>query len=922
MLMYVIKLAADAVLNSISAVNNVLLYLFLTFLRYTALSPTSTSGPIYHAMIKGYMVFWGLTGAILLASFLWGLWNIQRYSLSGGGVQDDVRQLISRLVGAVLLVLFGWVMIYAMLSVNNSIVDTVNRTITSGLLTNIKDLDPLNNLSQYHQNQSTMFDIGSAVSSAAIDLLMPLILDLFMEIVIILLIVFMIWAIVLWVGRQFELIFWMTLWSPTAALTVADPRRKYFEYVKNQMVGLIFTQAMMAIAIYIVIQLPSWLDTSRAGGLANGANELFVGLIKWGLMTAGFWFVTRIPRYWREVNGHSTSGGHEIAALAGGYMLGRAGGAFLSGTKGGQLLGNRLENHKIHNEDALTNAYPGFSAARADTQFTRAHITKMNNQDNDRAGVYAEQMAADATGAAGWNRAAEQNPNLAMLSDPNKFQQLQDRKQNPPDPDPNGPPHSPGPQGSPGGSGPASASFSHATAGENFLAEPQTMGFQKTSAFRGASPTVLQGNAHGPETSPSSAKAEPASSTLPHTSMTPDASWEENQHANVPNDLPATPLTDTSPAPDQSLTTMPQWEGDAGIGAGAAMAVGGGAAILRHVDHEAAAHSSSANAASAVPPTYTVPSSHRDYFAAQGRGIQTYATENMTPVMLVAQRRSVSPQVRDQMTQQYLQHAQAASSPEATAHFMSEQLGYVESQPIVDREGAPVLNAQGEPQYHYTPRPDLMTQDPQFSNRWAEYVDKGVAPPIDPQWAQSHLDGVAAEHVNTIGTQRIAYAEPNDSTARQIAQDPMLAENTMIGRRPATLINPQSDSGQATAVMYNPLEDTRERGVQTRIAVEQTRYRNVKPGSATETTINQGPLQPEQLTRGTTHKANGRIPVIDKSFTYKTIPTRPVLVGKRGTSTVNGYQTPEPKVRVRKGADAAALPFRNTKVPGGGWGLQ
>jgi hypothetical protein len=418
MLMYVLKLVLDFALGVMISINDVILSVFMEILKYTALSPTTVNGPMYALMIKSYVVFWGITGAILLASFLWGLWNIQRYHLSGIGVQDDVRQLLGRLVNAVLLILFGYLMVQALLMVNNSIVESVGAFINQNLLSAVTGRTLIASVSSA-KTTPMAFSVGSTISTTVVTFIESFVLDFFVEIVVLLMAIFIIWAILVWLGRQIELIFWMALWSPTAALSLADPRQKYFEYVKNQLVGVIFTQALMALGIYLVLVIHSTLNVSALG--AQGMSAFVAGLVNWGLVAAGFWLVTRIPRFWQEVQGHSSSGGHEMAAIAGGYMLGRMGSAVMGMTKGGQKLGGWMDHRKALNNNALWSTDANYAAQQSHTRVLNAQSRQIAATSGFYAGATGAEMAAQAAENAAWAKQAAQSPTQARVADPRQF---------------------------------------------------------------------------------------------------------------------------------------------------------------------------------------------------------------------------------------------------------------------------------------------------------------------------------------------------------------------------------------------------------------------------------------------------------------------------------------------------------------------
>lgn len=291
------------------------------------------AGFIFKDAMHFYTLFAGLSGALLLLMLTWGAFQLQNYRITGVGVRDDTHSLIGRTVYSALVIAAGPLIIWTLFHVNNVIVTTL--------------LDPpgkhfYNAFSIVHANLGS---IGGTLAAGGVAAeFMPLIL----EVLGLAVVVFVLWAIVVWFARQFEIVFWVTLWPVAAALGAADPQQKFFNYVKSQVVGLAFTQAAMALTLYLTLNITYSLGGS---GYVKGSG---VGdLLIYGVMGAGFYFTAQVPKYWKEINGHSTSGGHEMAALAGGYMLGRFGSQALASTKMGKLTGAAMEHIGARNENYL-----------------------------------------------------------------------------------------------------------------------------------------------------------------------------------------------------------------------------------------------------------------------------------------------------------------------------------------------------------------------------------------------------------------------------------------------------------------------------------------------------------------------------------------------------------------------------------------
>ncbi len=323
---------------------NTILKIAVGFLQMTALHPEALgqlngngtvtgAGFIFKDAMHFYTLFAGLSGALLLLMLTWGAFQLQNYRITGVGVRDDTHSLIGRTVYSALVIAAGPLIIWTMFHVNNVIVTTL--------------LDPpgrpfYNAFSIVHANLGS---IGGTLAAGGVAAeFMPLIL----EVLGLAVVVFVLWAIVVWFARQFEIVFWVTLWPVAAALGAADPQQKFFNYVKSQVVGLAFTQAAMALTLYLTLNI-----TYSLGGSGYVKGSGVGALLIYGVMGAGFYFTAQVPKYWKEINGHSTSGGHEMAALAGGYMLGRFGSQALAATKMGKMTGAAMEHIGARNENYL-----------------------------------------------------------------------------------------------------------------------------------------------------------------------------------------------------------------------------------------------------------------------------------------------------------------------------------------------------------------------------------------------------------------------------------------------------------------------------------------------------------------------------------------------------------------------------------------
>ena len=930
MLMYALKLILDLSLAFITSIENIVLYLFVEILQFTALAPTHVTSPLYRVFIQGYMIFWALTAALLLASFLWGLWNIQRYHLSGIGVQDDLRQLIGRLVYTVLLILFGWIMIQTLLMVNNSIVDSIHAWVSSQLLSAVSGQQLVQAYKSIPKS-SVSYAFGSLISSAVVTFATIYVAPLIVEIIILVVIVFIIWAVVLWLGRQFELLFWMALWSPAAALSLADPRRKYFEYVKNQLVGVIFTQAMMAIAIYLVL----WMHTQLNTNAFSLPDSFMSGLVNLALVAAGFWFVTRIPRFWQELNGHSSSGGHEMAALAGGYMMGRFGSALVGMTKLGQKLGGAMDHRRELNANALWNQDAKYAGQQGATDRLRAENRQHRTTADYYAGATGATMAAQATENAAWTRTAQDHPRGAAAA--GGF----------PGSSSGGGSDPRGPNGGGGAGGQPSPDF---TAGlpvptTGFL-PPDFYGGSGSKPLRSVSASPSPANLSDLSVTTAQAAADEVAAGVGSAVLAGGVDGVGQFVAQGPFSLyrsPTNPSDVSSVKPPRKpprsergawdniggASTITSWLTDstaAGAAADAVSSVGtGGPAWVMPPNGPISAFDPAHPQVDATPVTFLPPGGPSTgwtaqdapfgapgldnaaantalpylpppqslqrtaawtmpadpgmaaYFGQQQQYISQFASEMMAPVMLAAQKRHVPATVKNALSQQYLAHTQAASTPEATAQFMAEQLGYVQAQTVTTPQGSQII---------YQGRPDLMMTDPAFAQRWQQYVDQGVAPPIDTQWAQTHLDPAAYAYATSAAPQHIDAAneipgQATTGTIESITDGGGLAAQQFLGDRPITLINPSSTTGRQTQPVYNRFENVQVAAAGARIQAAGSRYAGTHDTQARQIVTDTAPER-RTLTTGRTHRKNA-------FFTPITPGTRPVLTGKRGHSKIDAY---------------------------------
>jgi hypothetical protein len=148
-----------------------------------------------------------------------------------------------------------------------------------------------------------------------------------------------------------------------AGVSVGDPQRRAWTYVWGNVQGAIFTQAAMALGIFITEQIMvggtfSFTGAAPAGGgTASGTLFLFRFLVG----VAGFFMVSRIPQYFQQMQGHAVGGGSEMGAIAGGYIMGRFGSQALQATRGGQMFNKFNESQAAQHQAELGSSPSGSS---------------------------------------------------------------------------------------------------------------------------------------------------------------------------------------------------------------------------------------------------------------------------------------------------------------------------------------------------------------------------------------------------------------------------------------------------------------------------------------------------------------------------------------------------------------------------------
>jgi hypothetical protein len=167
-------------------------------------------------------------------------------------------------------------------------------------------------------------------------------------------------------------------------------------------------------------------------------------------------------------------------------------------------------------------------------------------------------------------------------------------------------------------------------------------------------------------------------------------------------------------------------------------------------------------------------STDAQYLRNQQYYLKGFVPRIQDPIAHAQQQRGVSES--SPVSQTLMQHTQAhlwaSQSPENTAHFMAAQLGYWQETPLKNQQGEWTRRTA------FHPSPQLMMQDPHYQDRWAQYVQTGVAPPIDAHWADQHLSPTVQTYQRHYGSGQI-IAQPVSS----------LESAQQQGDAPATLVS-------------------------------------------------------------------------------------------------------------------------------------
>lgn len=285
------------------------------------------SGPV--GAVGGlYLSMAGLGLIIVSVAVVWAVVHHQEAVLTGSR-SETLHGLLGRAAGAVVWIMAVPVAMWALIQVNDALVNWIVQKMTYSIP------------ATFGASCTAGAAAGHAIASIGTSLVAVALTDLLGPVVGLALAVGIIVAIAQYFLRLFQIVFWGALLPLAAGASVADPQRRAWTYVWGQVQGSIFTQSAMAIGIYI---------TERVLVGSNSSNIL----LSYMMGAAGFFLVSKIPRYFQEMQGHTVGGGSEMGAIAGGYIMGRFGSQALQATQAGVFMNQALDTQREKSTQGLS----------------------------------------------------------------------------------------------------------------------------------------------------------------------------------------------------------------------------------------------------------------------------------------------------------------------------------------------------------------------------------------------------------------------------------------------------------------------------------------------------------------------------------------------------------------------------------------
>ena len=334
-------------------------------------------------------LYLGMAALGLLIAGVAVVWAVIRHqeSLLTGNRMESLRGLLGRALGAVVWIAAVPLALWAMIQVNDVLVNTLAYQLHQVPF-------------QFASSCKPAAAIGYGIASLGTSVITSALIYLFWDVLALALIVGILAALGQYFLRLFQIVFWGALLPVAAGASVADPQRRAWTYVWGQVQGSIFTQAAMAFGIYIteyvLIGGTPGIPFVTAHTTVSAATPNM--LLSYMMGVAGFFVVSKIPRYFQEMQGHTVGGGSEMGAIAGGYIMGRFGSQALQATKGGIMMTQGMETRRQQNTYALASG-PGivashFQRSRQQSYAAQGANTVLDAQDQATAGLTAAQVHA------------------------------------------------------------------------------------------------------------------------------------------------------------------------------------------------------------------------------------------------------------------------------------------------------------------------------------------------------------------------------------------------------------------------------------------------------------------------------------------------------------------------------------------------
>ena len=329
-------------------ITSAIVLLVVALLQKTVLHPDSFNGIWWVLLNNGYLVLAGFSAAIVLASIMWEALQIQQRQIFSVGPDDSYANLLGRAIWAMVMIASGPILLRILIGLNNTLVTAFSQMTIGALLQSfqLKSLGTaFYNMNSFKAMGFTSQQVHAYTGSLLSVGILGVLEYFFLPVIGLVVALLMLWSILMWFARQFELVFWGALMSVSLALSVSDPQRKLWEFVKVQLQGLIFQQAIMAFVIWLTISIR--VAVIDHGGY-NVLNDLFGNIFT----AVGLYYAFKAPKYWQQAHGH-VSGGNEIAQFAAGSMLGRLGSNVLMASRAGVAMEAATQHMTEHSQKTL-----------------------------------------------------------------------------------------------------------------------------------------------------------------------------------------------------------------------------------------------------------------------------------------------------------------------------------------------------------------------------------------------------------------------------------------------------------------------------------------------------------------------------------------------------------------------------------------